>query len=220
MEHLIHKLEMDLPPDLNLKEAIRFLTRAWNSVTSETIYNCWKHTGIMASAVPEGESSPDPSSQLADLLAVPSMSRTHPMSARQFLSVDDELETGETLTDDDIVSLVASSEDSEDDDDHCETEPEQTQCIPSSTEARQALSLLQVFFGPPEGGPILFLLSPEVSGTSVTMSIYIICQQHGGHKVGKKSFGYISVKFIRLLLILSAKSLFDQKSSSKYYFSQ
>ena len=28
-------------------------------------------------------------------------------------------------------------------------------------------------FGPPEGGPKLFLLSPEVSGTSVTMSIYI-----------------------------------------------
>ena len=28
-------------------------------------------------------------------------------------------------------------------------------------------------FGPPEGDPILFLLSLEVSGTSVTMSIYI-----------------------------------------------
>ena len=82
-------------------------------------------------------------------------------------------------------------------------------------------------FGPPEGGPILFLLSPEVSGTSVMMSIYIyiyiyiyICQQHGGREVGTESFGYISVKFIRLLLLLSAKSLFDQKSSSKYYFSQ
>ena len=73
--------------------------------------------------------------------------------------------------------------------------------------------------GPPEGGPILFLLSPEVSGTSGTMSIYI-CQQHGGREVGTKSFGYISVKFIRLLLILSAKGLLDQKSSSKYYFSQ
>ena len=34
---------------------------------------------------------------------------------------------------------------------------------------------LQLFgiFGPPEGGPILFLLSPEVSGTSGTMSRYI-----------------------------------------------
>ena len=66
--------------------------------------------------------------------------------------------------------------------------------------------------GPPSGGPILFLLSLEVSGTSGTMSIYIyiyICQQHGGRKVGTKSFGYISMKFIRLLLILSAKGLLD-----------
>ena len=28
-----------------------------------------------------------------------------------------------------------------------------------------------IFFGPPEGGPILFLLSPEVSGTSGKMSL-------------------------------------------------
>ena len=33
--------------------------------------------------------------------------------------------------------------------------------------------ILLVFFGPPEGRPILFLLSPEVSGTSGTMYIYI-----------------------------------------------
>ena len=30
-----------------------------------------------------------------------------------------------------------------------------------------------VLIGPPKAAPILFLLSPEVSGTSVTMSIYI-----------------------------------------------
>ena len=30
-----------------------------------------------------------------------------------------------------------------------------------------------IIFGLLEGGPILFLLSPEVSGTSGTMSIYI-----------------------------------------------
>ena len=55
----------------------------------------------------------------------------------------------------------------------------------------------------------------------IYLYIYIyICQQHGGRKVGTKSFGYISMKFIRLLLILSAKGLLDQKSSSKYYFSQ
>ena len=33
-------------------------------------------------------------------------------------------------------------------------------------------------FGPPFGGPILFLLSPEVSGMSGTMSIYIYIYIH------------------------------------------
>ena len=32
---------------------------------------------------------------------------------------------------------------------------------------------MTAIFGPPEGSPILFLLSPEVSGTSGTMSRYI-----------------------------------------------
>ena len=39
-----------------------------------------------------------------------------------------------------------------------------------------AIVIMQFYshiFGPPEGGPILFLLSPEVSGKSGTMSIYI-----------------------------------------------
>ena len=35
------------------------------------------------------------------------------------------------------------------------------------------LYVKEILFGPPEGGPILFLLSPEVSGTSGTMSRYI-----------------------------------------------
>ena len=33
--------------------------------------------------------------------------------------------------------------------------------------------MIAIVFGPPEGGPILFLLSLEVSETSGTMSIYI-----------------------------------------------
>ena len=70
---------------------------------------------------------------------------------------------------------------------------------------------------------IVFTFTGSVRNVRNDVNIYIyiyICQQHGGHEIGTKSFGYISVKFIRLLLILSAKGLLDQKSSSKYYFSQ
>ena len=73
---------------------------------------------------------------------------------------------------------------------------------------------------------ILFTFTGSVRNDRNDVNIYIyiyilyICQQHGGREVGTKFFGYISVKFIRLLLILSAKGLLDQKSSSKYYFSR
>ena len=65
-----------------------------------------------------------------------------------------------------------------------------------------------------DDAPILFLLSPEVSGTSGTMSIYIyiyiyiyICQQHGGLLGGSRSRWYYSVNFVSLLLFSSTKNL-------------
>ena len=61
---------------------------------------------------------------------------------------------------------------------------------------------------------IVFTFTGSVWNVQNDVNIYI-CQQHGGREVGTKSFGYISVKFICLLLILSAKGLLDQKSSSK-----
>ena len=68
VEDLIQKLERELPADINLKEAIRFLSRAWKSGTPETVSNCWKHTGIVTSATSE-KSILDTTSQLSSLLA-------------------------------------------------------------------------------------------------------------------------------------------------------
>ena len=65
------------------------------------------------------------------------------MSAQDYVSVDDQLETGETLADDDVIALVTASEDCDDDDEEDEPEP---QCVPSLAQAREAVSLLQVFF--------------------------------------------------------------------------
>ena len=72
----------------------------------------------------------------------------------------------------------------------------------------------QTIFGPPKVAPILFLLSPEVSGTSGTMSRYIyiyICQQHGGLLGGSRSRWCYSVNFVSLLLFSSTKNLCDLK---------
>ena len=66
-------------------QAIRFLSRAWKSVTPETISNCWKHTGIVTSATSE-EHILDTTSQLSSLLAALSMSRAQPISAQEYIS--------------------------------------------------------------------------------------------------------------------------------------
>src|SRR6185437_1276669 len=32
---------------MNVLQAIRYVIQGWNNVTAETIYNCWRHTGIL-----------------------------------------------------------------------------------------------------------------------------------------------------------------------------
>ena len=65
------------------------------------------------------------------------------MTAEEYLSVEQELETGETLTDDDILSLVLNedSTDGDEEDDFMEERP-----LPTLSEAKEASKLLQRFF--------------------------------------------------------------------------
>ena len=53
-------------------------------------------------------------------------------------------------------------------------------------------NLAFLLFGPPEGGPILFLLSPEVSGT---MSIYIYIYIYVNNMADAKSVRNLSAIF-------------------------
>ena len=59
----------------------------------------------------------------------------------------------------------------------------------------ESSNLLANLFGPPEGGPILFLLSPEVSGTSGTMSIYIYIYIYVNNMADAKSVRNLSAIF-------------------------
>ena len=34
---------------INIKEAIDYIAEAWDSVTEETVWNCWRKTGILPS---------------------------------------------------------------------------------------------------------------------------------------------------------------------------
>ena len=52
-------------------------------------------------------------------------------------------------------------------------------------------SWMEELFGPPKAAPILFLLSPEVSGTSGTMSIYIYIYICNSYSTGKCVLAYL-----------------------------
>ena len=140
VKHLIDLLRKEMKADVDLKEAIRFIAMAWNSVKPETIANCWKHTGIITTDVDEDPT--DSVDDLATLLDAPILSHTRPMTAEEYLSVEQELEAGETLTDDDILSLVLNEDSTDgDEDDFMEERP-----LPTLSEAKEASKLLQKFF--------------------------------------------------------------------------
>ena len=106
---------------INIKEAIDYLADSWQNVTEETIFNCWKKTGILPSLTNEDvtdaiqrqreifngetdnineiigelDTSSDPcATLLADALD------------NYFHELEEEIPTEELLNDDDIIKLV------------------------------------------------------------------------------------------------------------------
>ena len=106
VKRLTELLEEDKKPDINLKETIRYLTLAWKSVSSATIKNYWKHTGIMPVNEGSQDVTEDPLQELTSLLNAPILSRDECLSASSYLDEDQNLGTGDVPTDDDILAIV------------------------------------------------------------------------------------------------------------------
>ena len=146
VKRLIELLEEDKKADINLKEAIRYLALAWKSVSCATIKNCWKHTGIMP--VTEGiqDVNEDPLQELTSLLNAPILSRAECLSASTYLDEDENLETGDLPTDDDILAMVEGGCENDDDDDNDDNGPEEDRTPPTSQQAMEAAKVLQYYF--------------------------------------------------------------------------
>ena len=69
VKRLIELLEEEKKPHINLKEAIRYIALAWQSITSVTIQNCWRHTGIMPCINVVLEDVSDPAGDIQTLLS-------------------------------------------------------------------------------------------------------------------------------------------------------
>ena len=98
---------------LNIYDAINFSKNAWNSVSQQTISNCWNHTGILPqNEMNEMDDEIDFDDQTDDEMEIQELIDqlpfNDPMSVKDFLYVDNCLKSNEGLTDDEIVSIVKS----------------------------------------------------------------------------------------------------------------
>ena len=111
---------------IDVKQAVYFVRDAWRSVKTETLANCFRHTGIFppsADAVALGgdhipQADFDELEQLVDSIA----GGDDTLSAREFVELETQVQTGDQLTDDQILSIVAPGDDAESDEDE-DTDP-------------------------------------------------------------------------------------------------
>ncbi|EXX55859.1 hypothetical protein RirG_221520 [Rhizophagus irregularis DAOM 197198w] len=133
------------PIPINIHDSINFSINAWNSVSQQTIVNCWKHAGILLiSETDEIDEIEDQAFQdemeLQDLIN--KLPFDDPMDADEFLCIDDCLKSNEGLTDDEIVSMVKSNNNNEPEADPNEVPP----VVISVTKALGYLDDLVLFF--------------------------------------------------------------------------
>jgi len=100
---------------LNIYDAINFSKNAWDSVSQQTIFNCWQHTRIlpqdeMSDTIEDHEDHEDQAirdeMEIQELIY--QLPFDDPMDVVDFLHIDDCLKGSEGLTDDEIVSMIKS----------------------------------------------------------------------------------------------------------------
>ncbi|GBC15082.2 CENP-B homolog protein 2-like [Rhizophagus irregularis DAOM 181602=DAOM 197198] len=133
------------PTTINIHDSIDFSVNAWNSVSQQTIINCWKHTGILPiNEMDEIDEIEDQA--LHDEMELQDLINELPfdnlMDADEFLHIDDCLKSNEGLTDDEIVSMIKSNNNNESEMDPDEEPP----VVIPETKALGYLDDLVLFF--------------------------------------------------------------------------
>lgn len=128
--------ENDQVPDINIFDAINFISNAWNQVTVETIKSSWNKTKIINynSSVAEDSNQESEINEINDLIN--ELPFTDHLNADEFITIDQNLVVQEEMTDDEIVKIVKQRSENEDDNETDEPEP-----IVTGTEAIKGLEV-------------------------------------------------------------------------------
>ena len=148
-------LDANKQPEILLSETIRFIKDAWDNVSSQTIANCWRHTGLF---IDENEPTlvDDSDSDAAEGEITTFLQRVYhdleidddmQLTVHEFIECDKNCENFENVTDEMIMGTVAPSAESDTD----ETESEDSDDGDEESVMRVIISGLQVVFGPKIG---------------------------------------------------------------------
>ncbi|UYV75363.1 hypothetical protein LAZ67_12003658 [Cordylochernes scorpioides] len=133
LQKMVELADAHLPTELRLDYAVRYCKMAWDSVSPDSISNCWNHTGIRFTSTTAVEplNYGNLLDRIRDIFAI---TPENLMTKREFQLVDDSQEAEMKLTDDNfLLSTITAKEELGEDDDATVT-----QRLPSLREARTA----------------------------------------------------------------------------------
>ena len=140
---------------INIKEAINYIAEAWNHVTEETIWNCWKKTGILPSVTNEEiddaiqiqqETMDDYAADIGQMIN--ELDTDDPSAAlladalNGFFRDLEEIPTEEILSDDDIIRLIQEQEN----ENYENSDSEEEQILVPPSDALKSLQTWITFF--------------------------------------------------------------------------
>ena len=108
--HLISQYDGKVPErKITLKDAVYFLVDAWKEVTSDTIKNCWHHTGILENGqrqVQPLEVAKALQNDVQVLIDQIDIAYAEKLSATEYISIDQSEPALDFVSDNEIVQLV------------------------------------------------------------------------------------------------------------------
>lgn len=116
------------PEEINIKKCIKYVSKAWNNVTSTTIFNCWKKANILPEYGDDDETDIDDFDnhdielELARLreteevqVLIDKLDFDDALTADEFIEYDESEPTNEIISDEDIIKAVLPEEEKEKD---------------------------------------------------------------------------------------------------------
>ena len=98
---------------MDVLQAIRYVIQGWNNVTAETIYNCWRHTGILPINTDIELDFPlDDDYEIFDdelTNALKALNFSNMMELEEFLTIPEEKIVCEILDDDEIITDLVNN---------------------------------------------------------------------------------------------------------------